>query len=412
MNGVLAPLRHRDFRWLAAARTVEKLGNSFATIALAFAVLDLTGSVTDLGIVVGARSLANVALLLFGGVLADRFPRALVLQGSALLAGVSQAAVTASVFGGFASVGLLAGFGVANGAAAAASHPAAAALTPQTVPAEMLRQANSIVRIGMSGGRIVGASFGGLLVATLGSGAGLAADAASFLVVAGCFAAVRATDAVTAGHGNPFVEFREGFREFTARSWVWVVAVQFLIVNAAVVGGIQVLGPVVADETIGRTAWGLVLGAQMLGGVLGGVAAARWQPRRALRFGAALVLVDVLPLLALGYLPLVAVLVAAMFLRGVAVEQFAIAWEVSLQRHIPRDRLARVYSFDALGSFVAVPLGQLVAGPLATAVGSTATLVGAAALVAAATVGALLVPAVRNVTTGSVVSPALAVPDR
>ena len=63
---MLEPLRHKAFRYLAAGRVVNMLGNAVAPIALAFAVLDLTGSVRDLGLVVGARSLANVVFILFG----------------------------------------------------------------------------------------------------------------------------------------------------------------------------------------------------------------------------------------------------------------------------------------------------------------------------------------------------------
>lgn len=134
MIATLAPLRHADFRWLAAGRTMTYFANSMAPIALSFAVLDLTGSMIDLGVVVGARSVANVAVLLFGGVLADRLPKAVVLQGSSLVAALIQAAVL-SILAGFASVPLLVVLSVANGVVAAVGLPAASALIPQTVPA-------------------------------------------------------------------------------------------------------------------------------------------------------------------------------------------------------------------------------------------------------------------------------------
>ena len=63
------------------------LGNAIAPVALAFAVLDLTGSAADLGLVVGARSLMNVVFVLFGGVVADRLPRHLVLVASCVAGG-------------------------------------------------------------------------------------------------------------------------------------------------------------------------------------------------------------------------------------------------------------------------------------------------------------------------------------
>ena len=90
-SGSLAPLRHRPFRWLVAGRTASMLGGAVASIALAFAVLDLTGSVRDLGLVIGARSLASVVFLLAGGVIADRFPRRPVMVVASTLAAATQA---------------------------------------------------------------------------------------------------------------------------------------------------------------------------------------------------------------------------------------------------------------------------------------------------------------------------------
>jgi MFS family permease len=277
-------LSHTRFRWLAAARTTGFLGNAIVPIALAFAVLDLTGSVSDLGIVVGARSIAQVVLLLAGGVLADRLPRAVLLQGSSLAAAVTAALLATSVLAGFASVPLLAVIGLVNGALAAVAQPASYSITPEIVPAELLQPANAILRIGTNSAAITGASLGGLLAATAGPGWAMVVIAAVFAVEAVCYARVGGTR-VDRPRAHPLAELREGWSEFTSRRWVWIVVLQFMIVNAAVVGGAQVLGPAVADETFGRAAWGMVLACQTAGAVVGGLLAARWLPRRALLYG-------------------------------------------------------------------------------------------------------------------------------
>src|SRR5919198_674967 len=181
-------LRHARFRWLATGRTTGYLGNTIAPIALSFAVLDLSGSVTDLGVVVGARSLANVVLLLAGGVLADRLPRALLLQGSSLAAAGTTALMALSVLTGFASVPLLAAIGLVNGAVSAIALPASYSITPETVPAEDLQQANALVRIGTNTAAIAGASAGGLLAATAGPGWAMVVIAAVFTAEAACYA--------------------------------------------------------------------------------------------------------------------------------------------------------------------------------------------------------------------------------
>lgn len=395
-----APLRHRSFRRLAGGRLLVYFANAMAPVALAFAVLDATGSLTDLGIVVGARSLANVALLLVGGVVADRVRRTVVLQGSALAAAGVQGAIAVSVLLEAVSIPLLVLLSVLNGALAALSLPASAALTPQTVPASLIRPANALMRMGTNLGAIAGSSLAGIVAAVFGPGWGLAGNAVAFCGAAVCFLGVTAAPvAATGERTRPLRELREGWREFTARSWVWIVVVQFAVVNAVVAGGIHVLGPVVADDTFGRGVWGVVLAAQMAGAVAGGVLAARSRARRALLIGVAMVAVESLPLVVLAQAPGVLLLGVAMFLNGVALEQFGVAWDVSLQQNIPPDKLARVYSYDALGSFAALPLGEMAAGPLAAHFGVRGTLLGGAALVVCATAAALCSGQVRALTT-------------
>nr|WP_156001756.1 MFS transporter [Streptomonospora sp. PA3] len=391
-------MRYRDFRGLAAGRSLMYFGNALATVALAFAVLDLTGSPVDLGLVLGARSLALVVFALMGGVLADRLPRTVILQGACAVAAASQAAIAAGVLTGFASVPFLAALSLVNGAVAAVGLPAAVSLTPQTVPAHLLRQANAVARMGIMLGMAVGMSAGGGAVGLAGPGWSLAGNAAVFAAAGAAFHFVRVAAPAPSGSGRPLRDLAEGWSEFTARPWVWVVVLQFMIVNAVWAGGVKVLGPAVADETIGRGLWGVVLSAETAGAVVGGLLAARWQPRRALLFGVSLTALDALPLLTLGYAPAVPFLLPAMFLTGVALEQFGVAWEVSVQQNIPADKLARVYSYDALGSFVALPLGEAAAGPLAALAGLRPTLAGGAVLIVLACLAAVSVPGVRRLT--------------
>ncbi|MDA0562778.1 MFS transporter [Streptomonospora sp. S1-112] len=394
--GLRPVLAHRDFRGLAAGRALMYFGNGLATVGLTFAVLDLTGSLVDLGVVLGARSAALVVFALAGGVLADRLPRQAVLQGACALAALSQGAIAAGVLTGAASVPLLAALSLVNGAVSAVGLPAAVSLIPHTVPAALLRPANALARMGMMLGMAMGMSVGGGAVSLAGPAWTLAGGAAVFAAAGLAFAAVRVVVPRRTDHAHPLRDLAEGWSEFASRPWVWSVVLQFMVVNAVFAGGVKVLGAGVADETIGRGLWGLVLSAETAGALLGGVLAARWQPRRALLFGVALTAVDALPLLTLGYAPSVPFLLGAMFLTGVALEQFGVAWEVSLQQNIPPDRLARVYSYDALGSFVALPIGEALAGPLAALLGTRTTLAGGAALILLATLGVLASRGVRT----------------
>ena len=359
---VLAPLHHAPFRLLLAGRTINAVGNAFAPIALAFAVLDHTGSAADLGLVVGARTVANVAFLIFGGVLADRLPKNLLMVGSNLAAALTQGAVAALVLTHTETIPLLIGLaarkalaehaadlavGLAaiNGMVAALALPASASILPLTVPQDVWQQANALNRIFLNSAAIFGAPAAGLVVAAVGPGWGITVDAATFLISALCFLAIRLPDparpvAADEAGSRPHIlaDLRTGWSEFRSRTWLWVVVAGFCLTNAAWAGALFVLGPVVADDTFGRRAWGFVLAAQTAGMLVGGVVALRLRLRRLLFFGVACCLPMSVPVFLLGAYPHVWSLLAGGFLAGLAVEQFGIAWETTMQEHVPSGR--------------------------------------------------------------------------
>ncbi|WP_233592990.1 MFS transporter [Candidatus Pantoea deserta] len=386
------------FRNLFFARTLTVLGNSVAPVALAFAVLDMGGSAADLGIVVAARSLFNVVFLLFGGVLADRYSRNRVLLLSSAVAALSQSGVAWLVLDGSATLNALALLSAVNGAAAGIALPASSALVPQTVPAQKLRQANAFIQSGVYAGTIVGASLGGILTSAVGAGWGLAVDALGFAIAAPLYFSVRTGVQLAGSQTTLWQDLRDGWREFTSRSWVWAVVAQFAVVNAAFTGMVMVLGPVIADDSFGRARWGMMIAAQSVGLILGSWMALRWRPRRAMLAGVMLVALCVLPILLLAEGAPAVWLMIAFCVAGIGFGQFGVVWAQALQTHIPRDRLARVYAYDAMGSFITIPLGELAAGPLAMQFGSSAVLVTCAAAVLAATGAACLVPSIRGLT--------------
>jgi MFS family permease len=338
----------------------------------------------------------NVVFLLFGGVVADRLPRQLVIVASSTAAGFSQAGAAALVLSHTASVPLLAALAGVNGIAASFNFPATSALVAQTVPAEIRKQANVLNRLGVNSAMIAGAAGGGVLVAAFGPGWGLAIDALSYLVSAGCFMLVRVAGSPRRDSTSTLTDLREGWREFIGRTWVWVVVLAFCFLNAALVGGVYVLGPAVADNTIGRRLWGVVLAAQTAGMLAGGFVAMRLRVRRLLLVGMACCVGETLLLLPLAVAPRFWLLVTGAFISGICIEQFGIAWETSVQEHIPPDKLARVYSYDALGSFVAIPLGEVSAGPVAKLIGTGPALLGAVGIIVLSVGGALLSRQVRD----------------
>jgi MFS family permease len=393
----LAPLRNREFRLLFFARTISFVGGSFAIVALAFAVLDLTGSKADLGYVLAARTVPMVIFMLVGGIWADRLPRHHVMVASNLVSGLSQASVAALLFLGHAQVWQLAALSAVNGASSAFFFPASSGIIPQTVPESLLQEANAVLRLGRNSSVIFGSALAGLVIAATSPATGIAVDAASFLVAALLTAAMQLPSTLRMESSNFLADLALGWREFASRAWLWSIVLQFSIVNAVEQGSQSVLGPAVAKVHYhGAAGWGLIAAAEAAGLLVGGLMMLRARPQRMLLV-ATLGMVLTVPLL-FGLaipLPLVSVLVLA-FGAGLGIETFGVLWDTTMQQEIPQDRLSRVYSYDALGSFALIPLGLALAGPLAEAVGTRATLIAAGVFSLGATLAVLGVREVRE----------------
>jgi len=390
-------LARRDFRLLFAARTASVLGNAVVPVAVAFAVLDLTGSATDLGIVLAARFVPQLVLLLVGGVLADRLPRQRVMVGADVAAGASQAIAAVLLLTGTLELWQLVALEAVNGAAFAFFFPASTGLIPRTVTPALLQPANALLRLSSNGMTVLGAGLAGVIVAATGPGEALAIDSATFLVSAACCSLLRVSGEMT-GPGRRFLaDLVAGWREFTRRRWLWSVVAQFSIVNAAHAGAFLVLGPVVAKDSLGgAAAWGLIVAAEAAGFVVGGLLGLRFRPRRPLLAGSIGVLLWAPPLALLALAAPPGVIAAAAVVGGLGAETFGVQWDTSLQGHVPGAALSRVSSYDALGSLALMPLGLAVAGPLAAAVGTATAIWAAFALIVVATAAVLLVSEVRT----------------
>jgi len=387
-------LQEREFRLLFTGQLISLLGDAFTSIALAFAVLSI-GNATDLGIVFAAKSVPLVTFLLVGGVFADRLPRRAVMLFVDVVRMGTQGGTAALVLTHSAHVWELAALQAVAGTATAFFNPASTGLTPLTVSEERLQQANALRGISMSSAGLVGLTAGGAVVALAGSGWALAVDAASYAASAWFLAQLRLPAHIALEPQSFLADLLEGWREFVARTWVW------LIVAAAAVGNMftsifAVLGAVVAKEDLGGAlAWTVILAGLSLGQLAGGFVSLRVHVRRPLWFGSALTAFLAVPtgLLALRA-PAVVIALGAL-LAGMGNMVFNSLWETALQRHVAPAALSRVSAYDWFGSLAFQPLGLAIAGPCAVAFGTGRTLWFAAA--GSLVVAAILVatPSVR-----------------
>ena len=366
----VAPLRERNFRWYFASRFVNTLGNMMASVALAFAVLEITDSATALGWVLAAHTAPMVVFLLWGGVIADRFPRTLVLQVSNVASGVTQASIALLVITGTAEIWMIVAISAVHGLVSAMSFPAMASLLPQLVPREELQPANALMSLMRGGLTVLGPTVSALLVVTVGAGWALFADALTWFAAAALLTGVRMPPPDSSGaRTGMLVDLREGWVYFRSTTWLWVVVLAFGFLNAIQTGALFTLGPAVAKDTIGEQGWGLVLSAESAGLLVMTIVLLRVPLQRPLLLGMLGISLLGVPMALLGAHPELALLMVAMFVAGMGTEVFSMGWNLAMQENIEDSMLSRAYSYDALGSFVAMPIGQLAYGPMGEAFG-------------------------------------------
>jgi MFS family permease len=392
----LGPLAERPFRLLFGATTVSTFGDAIGHIALAFAVLALPDAgPSQLGLVLAARSLVNALVVVAGGVVSDRLPRNVVLVGASLVQGTAQAVTAALILTGAASVWSLVLLAAVYGAGNGLVIPAEVGLVPQTVSASRLQQANALQGLSRSTLGIIGPALGGIFIVAGSPGAALAIDAATFFAAAALFAGIRVHLGAQERTEGFFRELVEGWREFTKHSWLWSTVLLFGISNFVWVGCWAVLGPVIAKEELGGAgAWATVLSASGVGAVVGGLVALRYKPRRPLFASVLVAWPLLLQLLCLALLAPVWVLAIASFFTGAGIALHLALWFTVFQREIPEHAQSRVSSYDALGSFVLIPLGMAAAGPVADLIGIQATLWASLAVALACQITIALIPSV------------------
>jgi len=379
------------------AYLVSYTGTAMAPIALAFGVLELTGSAKDSAIVIAAPTLAAIFVLLFAGVVADRTSRQRVIWISESVSMLAQFAMAALFLTGTATVPLLTALMLVHGVVIAFHQPAAVGFIVQLVEAKDLQAANAVLSMARFGAFAGGAALGGLLVATVGAGWTLAIDAASFGISALLVYSLVPKIQRPPEKASLLEDLRLGWREFTARTWLWVIVAQFSLVVAGEEAIFGLLGPAYAKtEMAGASDWGLIVGSFGLGTLVGALLGIKVRPRYPMRFGTFCVFALAGLPLALAYASPLPVAVFVAFCGGVAGQIFGILWYTALQKKIPHEMLSRVSAYDHLGSIALAPLGIVAAGFLFEGYGYQVALLVATALIVIPTIAVLFVADVRN----------------
>jgi MFS family permease len=396
----------RGFRLLLADRLLAPAAFGFSLVGVAFAVLDTTHSTTDLSYVLAAQIAPGLVFAFIGGIFADRMPPQRVIIAGNLMIALGEGTFGLLVLTGHTRLWLMIALECVTGSGLALFYPASSALLPKLVPAGLLTQASALSRLAMNAGQMTGAAAAGLVVAAVGPGWALSACGLGMIGTVPILLRLPAGTSERPPRTGMLRELHDGWSEFRSRTWLWAIVAQYSVVMMAWYGAYQVLGPVVARSHLGGpAAWGAITAAESVGLIVGGLLALRFAPRRPMLYVVAMGMLIAIPTLSLAALWPLPVVCLCAFGVGITVEMMMVVWTVAMATNIPPDRLARVSSYDAVGTIMAMPAGALAAGPIAAAIGVSTTQYGAAALIILASALALIPREIRTIRSAAPTAP-------
>jgi MFS family permease len=413
MHGMTPPyhaLRHAEFRRVWLSQLVSQVGSQMQSVALHWHIYLLTGSPLALGLVGLTRALPTVLFSLWGGVVADRRDRRLVMLAAQSGMTVVAVALAALTLAGRETLWALYVLNALGAAAGAFDNPARQALVPRLVPAASLPGALALNLAMFQTALITGPAFAGLLLAGSGAVAGTgsialiyALNALSFLGVLAVLARLQTSgrvDAPEGGHEPPLRSLREGLRfVLTTPVMVWSTGLDFV---ATFFAGAMSLLPIVADKVlgVGAAGYGSLVAAPAVGAFLGSLyTAARPLPVRQGRVLLGSIALYGLATVVFGLSRSYALTLIALALTGLA----STVIRQTLRQLLTPDRLRGRMTGVNMMFFIGGPqLGELEAGLVASLFASAVTGVtvsivfgGVMTLVAAAVVG-LATPVIRE----------------
>jgi MFS transporter, DHA3 family, tetracycline resistance protein len=415
---VLRSLKHRPFALLWTGQTTSRLGDSLYRIALSWWVLEKTGSAVAMGTVLILSQIPLLLFLLIGGVVVDRLPRIRIMFASDMLSGLVIALVAVFSWLDLLQIGHIYIASIIFGFVEAFFFPAYQAVIPQITPSELLTSANSLNGLSQRLTGIVGPALGAALVAAGGTSVTFALDALSFFLSAVCVlpllrsnldqnqrptetaeALDRPKGSVRAVLKQGFADLLEGFRLVIRIPWIWITILLFGFINSMEAGPRAVALPFLIKEDLGADVelLGLLGSAASLGFVVGMIWLGQYVRlhRRGL-LAYLSILVTGSALLPFAFKLPIPVLIVSMFISGMSVSVFSLIWTHTLQEMVPGELLGRVYSIDALGSFVLLPIGFALAGWATDLLGApTVFLIGGIGVIVLVLLG-LSHPAIRN----------------
>ncbi|WUH99699.1 MFS transporter [Spirillospora sp. NBC_00431] len=387
-------LWNRDFTLYFGARTVSLLGDSMMQVAAALAVGAIYG-VAGVGYVLATLTSSFVAVVLFGGVFADRIGVRKTMVGADIVRVVTQTTVAVAFFAGGPPLWLLLTCAFFAGAAAANFEPGKNGMIP--LVATDLQRANATLKIADAAAQLGGPVVAGVIMTLGGAAVAYSLNAATFAFSGICLALLRIRPVAKRETASSVLrDLRRGWTEFRSRSWMWSVILIWVFFGLLVFGPYVPLGSRTIGDRLGDAAYGWAMAGLGAGTVIGGLTAIRLRPRRPLAAGAA-------AMFGFGFIPLAAALpiplplvVAGNVIGGVAFAFWSVMWATSIQTNVSYDVLNRVTAYEISGSVCGAALGQALVGPVSQFVSPRDLLYGSAVASLCVPIALLLARPVRD----------------
>lgn len=389
---------YRSYRNLLLSTILTIVATSAFPIALAITILDAGGSATALGLIMGARVLSGVLLAPVGGVWADRLSRRSVLIASD---GIRAIVGSIVIFFDPATISLwvLLVIVVIMGASDAFGRPAVAAIIPSILPDHLLPSGNVIRGISMKGGEIAGPGIAGLIIVTFGLHATYLTTCFFFLI--GALLILRVHENPREINNSPkssfVIEVREGLRVVWYYKWITAMIIMATFQLMMVVGVEMVLLPVITKRDFGTAAvYATAAALFSLGGVISAIISIKSKTKRPGTVSVVVWGLFIFAPLVLAFPSSRELIFLAYFVAGFSVGPWEAFWNTQVQREVPAEYQARVFSIDFMGTVGLLPLGMALAGPMANLFGERELLIGVAIFHLIICAAVLFVPGVRE----------------
>ncbi len=398
--GTFAALKVRDFSLLWTGQSVSSLGDGVFTIALALVALHIGHSAVDLSYVLAARAVPSVIFALLGGVVVDRVSRRLAMLVSDVVRGVAVGVVAVLLATSSLRLWELILMSVIFGTADAFFGPASMAIIPELLDEHLFTQGNALGQMsGQLSQGLFGPAVGGIIVSTIGFAWSFGVDALSFVVSAACLLAMKLRSPRAQHHGTALGEAMQGINFVRARRWLVATLLGAALANFVGMTPLTVLLPLLVRNVLHASAFslGLVFAAGGASGVVASLIVARLgSPRRRVTIMWSAYAAGGVAIVGMALAP-DAVVVGIFSAIEVGLLIYGdVLWVAMMQELVPSDVLGRVFSLVYLLAFSLGPLGILLGGVVANAIGTREALAVSGAVSGLICVAVLLTPGVRD----------------